>query len=100
VDLGGAYQRLTSVVGVLDDAAEVFQVGHFRVCVDGEPQPESKAALGKPATVDVDVTGALRLRLEMYRPGTTASPLLSGRPATGGESSRLPELGWGNPTLF
>ncbi|MGQ0837801.1 SEFIR domain-containing protein [Actinokineospora sp.] len=100
VDLGRAYRRMTSVVGVLDDAAEAFQVGHFRVYLDGSPQPESRAALGKPGTVEVDVTGALRLRLEMYRPGVVASPLLSGVLAAGGQSSRLPELAWGNPTLY
>lgn len=91
VDLGMAYRRLTSVVGVLDDAAETFQVGHFRLLLDGRPSPETKVALGKPATIEVDVTGVLKLRLEMYRPGTTTSP------ATG--ARWLPELAWGDPTL-
>jgi hypothetical protein len=97
VDLAGAYQWMTSVAGVLDDAAESFQVGRFQVCLDGNPQSENRAAHGKPARVKVDVTGARRLRLEMYRPGTMASPLLSGESAA---RSRLPELAWGNPTLF
>jgi hypothetical protein len=96
VDLGGNYRRLTSVVGVPDDAIDPFQVGHFRVHLDGSPRAELKAAMGKPGTVSVDVTGALRLRLEMYRPATSVSPLLSGN---GGRSGRLPELAWGNPTL-
>jgi hypothetical protein len=100
VDLGRSYRRLTSVVGVLDDATEAFQVGHFRVYLDGSPQQETEAALGKPARVEVDVTGALRLRLEMHRPGAVASPLLSGVLMAGGRSSRLPELAWGNPTLY
>jgi hypothetical protein len=84
VNLAGAYRWLTAVVGVPDDAAESFQVGRFEVYVDGDPQSENSAARGKPAVVKVDVTGALRLRLEMYRPG----------------AGRLPELAWGNPTLF
>jgi len=100
VDLGRAYRRLKSVVGVLDDATESFQVGHFRVYLDGSPQQQHEAALGKPATVEVDVTGVLRLRLEMHRPGTVASPLMSGALMAGGRSSRLPELAWGDPTLF
>jgi hypothetical protein len=100
VDLGQVYRRMTAVVGVLDDATEAFQVGHFRVYLDGSPQPESRAALGKPGTVEVDVTGALRLRLEMYRPAVPTSPLLAATPATSGRPSRLPELAWGNPTLF
>ncbi len=82
VDLGRRYHRMTATVGVLDDAAEVHQVGHFQVWLDDRPQSECKVALGKPGAVDVDVTGALRLRLLMYRPG------------------RAPELGWGDPTLY
>lgn len=100
VDLGGAYQRMTSVVGVLDDATEVFQVGHFRVCLDGTPQPETKVSLDNPSSIEVDVSGTLRLRLEMYRPGAVKPALLAGVLATGGRSGRLPELAWGNPTLF
>jgi hypothetical protein len=94
VDLDRRYSRLTTVAGVLDDATEPFQVGHFRIYLDGSLQPERRAALGKPATVDLDVTGARRLRLEMYR---DAAPLHPG--ATTGPSRRLPELAWGNPTL-
>jgi hypothetical protein len=95
VDLAGAYRWLTAVAGVPDDATEPFQVGRFEVYLDGDPRSENSAAQGKPAMVKVDVTGALRLRLEMYRPGVTASPLLSGDSPAG----RLPELAWGNPTL-
>lgn len=94
VDLGGAYSRLTAVVGVLDDAAEPFQVGHFLVRVDGTRRLDVKVALGKPAAVDVDLAGALRLRLEMDRPGRHTSPL------AGARSSHPPELAWGDPTLF
>lgn len=83
VDLGGHYRRLTSVVGVLDDATQRYQVGCFRVRVDGTPREERRVAIGKPATIDVDVTGATTLRLEMYRPGSAGPP----------------ELAWGDPTL-
>ncbi|HEX5401309.1 MAG TPA: SEFIR domain-containing protein [Pseudonocardiaceae bacterium] len=97
VDLDRAYRRMTAMAGVLDDAAEPFQVGRFRVHLDGRLRFEDRAAVGRPATVDVDVTGVRRLRLEMYRENTTASPLHSG--AANGRSRRLPELAWGNPTL-
>ncbi|WP_410659435.1 SEFIR domain-containing protein [Amycolatopsis sp. lyj-112] len=86
VDLGMAYRRFTAVAGVLDDAVETFQVGHFRVLLDGRPSPETKVALGRPAVIELDVSGALKLRLEMYRPGTTSTRW-------------LPELAWGDPTL-
>ncbi|WP_370949038.1 SEFIR domain-containing protein [Amycolatopsis sp. cg5] len=91
IELGVAYRRLTAVAGVLDDAAEPFQVGHFRICLDGVPRPEITVALGKSASIDLDVTGALKLRLEMYRPG----PFGDRGPA----ATRLPELAWGDPTL-
>ncbi|GAA1989880.1 hypothetical protein GCM10009754_80200 [Amycolatopsis minnesotensis] len=99
IDLGAAYRRMTSVVGVLDDAAEPFQIGHFRVRLDGRPRSEYRAALGKPRLVDVDVTGALKLRLEMYRPGTRTSPGGTRPTGTGVRSSNLPELAWGDPAL-
>jgi hypothetical protein len=81
VDLGGAYQRLTSMFGVLDDAADSFQVARFEVCLDGDPYEELRAARGKPGAIDLDVTGVSRLRLEMRRLG------------------RPPQVGWGDPTL-
>ncbi|WP_181771599.1 SEFIR domain-containing protein [Amycolatopsis pittospori] len=86
VDLGMAYRRLTAVVGVLDDADETFQVGHFRFLLDGKPSPETKVGMGKPARIEVDVSGVLKLRLEMYRPGTT-------------DHRWWPELAWADPTL-
>jgi len=98
-DLGKRYRRLTSVVGVLDDASEADQVGYFRVYLDRSPGPEVEATLGKPGSVDVDVSGVLRLRLELYRPDTVASPMMAGSFMAGGRSARLPELAWGNPTL-
>jgi hypothetical protein len=91
VDLAGTYRRMTSVVGVLDDAGEPFQVGHFKICLDGSLRWESKAALGKPVAVELDTTGARKLRLEMCR----WNPGNSGVPAAG----RPPELAWGNPAL-
>jgi SEFIR domain/NPCBM/NEW2 domain len=87
VDLGGRYASLTAVAGIPDDATEPFQVGHFQVRVEHQPSREYRAALGKPASVDVNVTGATHLRLDMRRPGVT------------GGSTRLPELAWANPTL-
>ncbi|GLZ41937.1 SEFIR domain-containing protein [Actinokineospora sp. NBRC 105648] len=98
VDLAGAYRRLTSVVGVLDDAAEAFQVGRFAVYLDGREHPEHQASYRKPRMVEVDVTGAMRLRLEMYRPSVSSSPLRAGTRTA--QVSRLPELAWGNPTLL
>jgi hypothetical protein len=100
VDLGGAYVRMTSVVGVLDDATETFQVGHFRIYVDGHLRMESRAALGKSRTVDVDLAGATRLRLEMHRPDAMASAPFGGAAVPYRRSIRRPELAWGNPILF
>jgi hypothetical protein len=100
VDLGGAYVRMTSVAGVLDDAAETFQVGQFRIYVDGHLRLESRVALGKSRTVDVDLAGATRLRLEMHRPDATVSAPFGGAAVPYRRSIRRPELAWGNPILF
>ncbi|QFU87533.1 SEFIR domain-containing protein [Amycolatopsis sp. YIM 10] len=97
LDLGAEYRRLTAVVGVLDDADEPFQVGHFRIYLDGSQHQEYRAAFGQPVAVDVDVTGALKLRLEMSRPGAGASPAHS--PRNTFRPGRPPELAWGNPSL-
>jgi len=99
IELDAAYRRMTSIVGVIDDAVEAFQVGQFQVDVDGETRHECRVSQGKAGMVDVDLTGAVRLRLEMYRPSAAGSPLGSGRPAAGNRSRRLPELAWGNPLL-
>jgi hypothetical protein len=98
--LDGGYRWMTSVAGVLDDATEPFQVGVFRVFVDGSPRWEGRAAFGKPAPIKVNVRGATRLRLEMYRIGPANSPLRPRVPRTGRLANRLPELAWGNPILF
>ncbi|WP_018681508.1 SEFIR domain-containing protein [Actinokineospora enzanensis] len=96
VDLGHAYRGLTAVVGVLDDARQSFQVGHFQVFLDGGRHTEIRAIAGEPRTVEVRLAGIRRLRLEMHRPGT----LRPGSGETGVRSAGLPELAWGNPMLF
>jgi hypothetical protein len=89
-DLGGDYRSLCAVVGVLDDAAQPFQVGGFRVLVDGEPRVEVTGAYGLARPVRLDLSRARRLRLELYRP---AAPSV-------GSGTRWPaELAWGTPTL-
>jgi hypothetical protein len=102
--LGGEYAQLAAVVGVPDNAVDAFQVGQFLVYVDGHVRSDVRAAPGKPVTVEVDVTGASELRLEMFRPAVGVSPLAT--PTTGpvngngNHSGRLPELAWGAPTLW
>lgn len=96
VDLDGHYQRFTTVAGVLDDARDPFQVGRFLVLLDGKPRSEHEVAAGKPATIDLDVTGARRLRLEMSRPAAPASPFGSSVIVV---TRRSPELALGDPTM-
>jgi hypothetical protein len=99
VDLGGRYQRFSTTAGVLDDAADPFQVGRFRVLLDGKPRSEHEVAIGKPAAIDLDVTGALKLRLEMSRPGVSASPFGSAAVVVTRRRGRPPELALGDPTV-
>ena len=97
LDLGGHYQRFTTVAGVLDDAKDPFQVGRLRVLLDGTTRSEHDVAAGKPAMIDLDVTGARRLRLEMSRPGVAASTF--GFTAIVSHRVRPPEFGLGDPTV-
>ncbi|MEV6622151.1 SEFIR domain-containing protein [Amycolatopsis sp. NPDC051106] len=99
-NLGRRYTGFEAVAGVLDDAADADQVGYFQVFLDGVPQDQVEVRLGRPAWLRYDVVNVLRLRLVAYRPGTTASPLLAGVLAAGGQSNKLPALAWGNPVLF
>jgi hypothetical protein len=99
VDLDGHYQRFSTVAGVLDDAADRFQVGRVRVLVDGHPRSEHEVTIGKPAAIDLDVTGALKLRLEMSRPGVAASPFGSAAVVITRRRGRPPELALGDPTV-
>jgi hypothetical protein len=98
-DLDGQYQRFTTVAGVLDDAKDPFQVGRFLVLLDGKPRSEHEVAAGKPAKIDLDVTGARRLRLEMSRPGAPASPFGSAAVVVTRRGGRPPELALGDPTM-
>jgi hypothetical protein len=98
LDLGGHYQRFTTVAGVLDDARDPFQVGHFRVVLDGTPRSEHEVAAGKPAKIDLDVTGGRLLRLEMSRPAGTASPFGSAAVIVT-RRGRPPELALGDPAV-
>lgn len=99
-DLGRRYTGFEAVAGVLDDAADAGQLGYFQVFLDNVPQEQVEVRMGRPAWMRYDLAGVLRLKLVAYRPGTTASPLLAGVLAAGGQSNKLPELAWGNPVLF
>ncbi|WIY05121.1 TIR domain-containing protein [Amycolatopsis mongoliensis] len=99
-NLGRRYTGFEAVAGVLDDAADADQSGCFQVFLDGVPQGQVEVRMGRPAWMRHDVVNVLRLKLVAYRPGTTASPLLAGVLAAGGQSNKLPELAWGNPMLF
>jgi hypothetical protein len=99
-NLGRSYTGFEAVAGVLDDAADAGQIGYFQVFLDGVPQDQVEVRMGRPAWMRYDVINVLRLKLVAYRPGTTASPLLAGVLAAGGQSNKLPELAWGNPVLF
>jgi hypothetical protein len=71
----------------------------FRVLLDGRLATEVTAEHGQPRTLRVDVTDALQLTLQSFRPGTTEHPMLAGVFAVSGRSNQLPELAWGNPTV-
>jgi hypothetical protein len=85
-NLGRRYRTFEAHVGVLDDARDANQTGYFQVFLDGAAQPQHRVEHGQPALIRHDVSGRLRLRLVAYRPDTLAD--------------QLPELAWGDPTLY
>lgn len=99
IDLDGAYERMRSAVGVLDDAVEPFQVGLFRVLVDGQVRAERTVTLGRAAETEANLTGARILRLEMSRPGAGVTPMASRTWPDDHRPGRPPELAWGDPTV-
>lgn len=99
-NLGRRYREFEAVVGILDDAVDVNQTGHFQVFLDNEPRQQVRATYGEPIRIHYDVSRVLRLRLVAYRPDTIGRPMLAGVAAAVGKPRRLPELAWGDPTLF
>lgn len=99
-NLARRYHAFETVVGVLDNAAEVNQIGCFQVFLDNRPQKLVQVRHGEPLRIHYDLTRVLRMRLVAYRPDTVGNSLLAGAIAVVGQSRRLPELAWGDPTLF
>ena len=102
-NLGSAYTSFTATVGVNDTAKEADQTGSFTVFLDGSPVGTWTASFGKPVTIEVSVTGALRLRLECSRSGTVgvspAGIVQAGANAAFGISNGKPDLIWGSPVV-
>jgi serine/threonine protein kinase len=65
-DLGRAKRRFTGVLG-LDDSSPAGAQVQVRISLDGVDQPLLSPALGKPATLDIDVSNVLRLAIRTER---------------------------------
>ncbi|MFE3259452.1 SEFIR domain-containing protein [Nocardia sp. NPDC059091] len=98
--LGRRYHEFETVVGILDNAKDANQIGYFQVFLDNEPQPQVRATLGEPIRLHYNVERVLRIRLVAYRPDTVENPIVAGMASAVGRPIRLPELAWGDPTLF
>jgi hypothetical protein len=61
-NLGRGYTHFTGIVGVPDDSLSTV-TADFVVTADGKDVGTYSVALGSPATVDVDVSGILRLTI-------------------------------------
>ncbi len=64
-DLGRAYSVFTTTVGQTDDSSRTDSEIRFTVYGDGRVLSEERLRFGQSVDLDVDVTGVLRLRLEM-----------------------------------
>jgi hypothetical protein len=67
-DLGRHYTRFRAIVGQRDDSDSGVVV-RFEVFADGRPVYQRDLALGEQDTVDLDVTGVLRLQLVVTKLG-------------------------------
>jgi hypothetical protein len=71
-DLGRDYRRLQVLTGLTDTSPTDLRV-RFDLFVDGSPVGTVDSGFGEDHPLDVDVTGALRLRLSMsYLSGSTS----------------------------
>lgn len=75
--LGGIHTRVYGIVGAHDTTAASWR-GEVVLAVDGSTKAAVPVQLGTMVPVDLDVTGALRLRVTMR---CTASCTLEGQPA-------------------
>lgn len=83
-DLSKSFTQFRTTVGMTDDAASDASVT-YEVLGDGRKLASGTVALGKPAPLNVDVTGVLRLRLHFVAKGWE------------GNSSRA---AWGTAALY
>ncbi|MEX5635165.1 protein kinase domain-containing protein [Parafrankia sp. FMc2] len=85
-NLGRHYQRLIATVGIDDSSADSTKRVLFEVFADDRPVAARTVGLGKTASVDVNLTGVLRLRLTQ----TVAA----------GQGCLSAESVWGDPFLL
>lgn len=98
-NLGTHYAKFKTVIGVDDNASSGEQEGIFSVYLDGVLAGRRTATLGNPEEIELDVSGKVRLRLEATI-GDIPGPLRQGVDAAGGKDNALPDLAWGDPTLY
>lgn len=86
-DLARKYSRFRAVAGVLDES-EGDTTMRFRVLTDNHVVLNSLGKLGQPKKIDLDVSGVLRLRLEVVATRNTC-----------GADDREDIGGFGNPSV-
>lgn len=97
VTLGGQFKRFTATAAVLDTSSGTYRVD---VKAGAHSVKTYSASPGAPASIDLDVTGVSRLRVELYAPGELKSPLQAGADsAVGDNGGGLPGLGLADPLL-
>jgi hypothetical protein len=80
-DLGRSYTRFQATVGIADDSSVTTERIRFLVIGDGQELARRDLAFGDSSALSVDVTGVLRLRIEVQKlsnsstlsPGTIAA---------------------------
>jgi len=98
VTLGRKFSSFTATSAVLDTASGDHRL---TVTLDGAESVVFDFAPGRPAEVDLDVTGHSRMRIDLYSPGEIVSPLQCGASTAGGVGcGTMPGAALADPLLL
>jgi len=98
VSLGRAFSRFRAAAAVLDTKTGEYRID---ITLDSAPPVTFTTSPGTTTPIDLDVTGAARMRIEMFSPGPLKNPMQAGADAAAGvNGGGLPGVALGDPLLL
>ena len=98
VTLADRFSRLTADAAVLDTKDGDYRID---ITLDSSAPVTYNVRPGKTTSIDLDVTGVSRMRIQMYAPGPLKNPLQAGADSAVGENGGgLPGVALGDPVLL